>query len=185
MSQNLDSVMGDIPNMPLDDLIDTTVAKPTSPDCSFRSPSSQSDSVPLDQIRTLGNNIAPDDFRGSVSKKRKLDSRGQPEFLSSLPARCLTTEFLEQPLSLPLPASLPALPHIHQQASVTSIDLKAPARSQASTGINDDCSSSNEAGKLIQVGNRVGFLINEDNMDILEGISSKVCVGEGESGSQQ
>lgn len=105
--------------------------------------------------------------------KHKLDSRGQPEFSCSLPARCLASQFHEQPL----PSSLPMCSPAHLQTTIPSIDLNAPDRSQGSTGFNDDCLSSKETGKLIQVGNMVGFHINEDNMDILEGISSKACEG--------
>lgn len=104
-------------------------------------------------------------FGGSHSKKRKRDHSDRFCIPCSLTPRRLSLEFSGPP---PLNA----------QPQNLNFDLNESVHISSSSNSSID-SSSEGISNIIKVGDEVGFQINEDSINILEGIESNVVAGDG------
>ncbi|KAI3791503.1 hypothetical protein L2E82_05275 [Cichorium intybus] len=117
-------------------------------------------------------------FQGSLSKKRKLDN--YENFKPSCPnaPRKLMPEFIDPHPSSLQNFSVPTSVPVDDLAPTFDLNISAH---NSNPSESDMCSSTNEIESLIKIGNGVGFQISEENIEILEGHTSKDINGAGDT----
>ncbi|KAI3711440.1 hypothetical protein L2E82_41534 [Cichorium intybus] len=114
----------------------------------------------------------------ALSKKRKLDNYENFKPSCPIAPRKLMSEFIDPPPSSLQNFSVPTSVPVDDLAPTFDLNISAH---NSNLSESDTCSSTNEIESLIKIGNGLGFQISEENIEILEGHTSKDINGAGDT----